>query len=84
MCLRNLCVRDPCVVRGPCAHGARVPMEPVALKRMNLPLTWSQAPAELERCALAPSPPRRDLPFSSLWMGGCLKTHNENVFRSVP
>ena len=23
VCLRNLCVRDPCVVRGPCAHGAR-------------------------------------------------------------
>lgn len=85
-CPRNLCVRDPCVVRGPCARGARVPMEPVCPRS-----ACARGVCGIRTCEFAPDLKSgscragtvRTGPFTSregpaLFQstdGGCLKTH---------
>ena len=85
-CPRNLCVRDPCVMRGPCARGARVPTEPVcprsACARGVCGIQTSEFAPDLKSGSCRAGTVRAG-PFTSqegpvLFQstdGGCLKTH---------
>ena len=86
---------EPVCPRSPCVHGARVPMEPVCPRSPCV-----HGACGFQMCEFAPDLESGSCPAGKVsagsftsWEGaalfqsvdgGCLKTHNEAVFRSVP